>query len=130
MIFELFGGAIEALFVIGIIYLAGILTAQSIKLLPLFLGLSEVMRVHRTFPVEDYLQLRTLLKMAPYNLLVSSIQYTIDQLFQGGIAAFLGSLLGMVGFWVIFLVALFHGLFYFRLRSFLLLPVRFVINLN
>ncbi|MDZ7688417.1 MAG: hypothetical protein U5J64_06805 [Halobacteriales archaeon] len=120
----------EFLFALGLIYLGGILMAQALKILPLFLAMSEVMRFHRTFPVESYLRLRTLLKMAPYRLLTSSVDYTIHQLLSEGLAAFVGSLIGMAVFWVIFGIGILQGLFYFRLRHLLFLPVRFVINLN
>ena len=131
MIFDLLASLIEFLIMFLFIYLAGILAAQSLKLLPPFLALSELMNItHPDFPSADYHQLQNLVKMAPFRLLISSVEYTIHTLFAEGILAFIGSLMGMVSFWVIFLIAVFHGLFYIRLRSFLILPVRLVYNLN
>jgi len=77
MMFSVLGDGLEFLFALGLIYAGGILMAQTLKLLPLFLAMSEVMKFHRTFPLQDYLKLRTLLKMAPYRLLTSSVDYTI-----------------------------------------------------
>lgn len=131
MIFEVLASIMEVVIMFFIIYLIGILAAQSLKLLPPFLALSELMSVtNPSFPTLHYHQLQTLVKMAPFRLLVNSFDYTVTQLFQEGVLAFVGSLLGMLGFWVVFLIAIAHGLFYIRLRSFLFLPVRLVWNLN
>jgi hypothetical protein len=130
MIFSFFGEAIEFIFGLGLIYAGGIVLAQVIKILPLFLGMSEVMRFHRTFPVDAYLELRTLLKMAPYRLLTNSVEYCITQLFEQGVLAFAGSLIGLAVFWFIFGIGILQGLFFFRLRSLLVFPVRIVYNLN
>ena len=131
MIFDLLASLIEVVIMFFFIYLAGILAAHSLKLLPPFLAMSELMNItHPDFPTASYNQLQTLIKMAPFQLLVSSVNYTIQALFEQGILEFIGALGGMVSFWVIFLIAVFHGLFYIRIRDFLILPVKLVYNLN
>ena len=126
----IFGAILEFLIVLGLIYLSGILVAQSIKLLPVLFAFSEIMRFHQGFPVESYLELRTLLKMAPFRLVAASIDYIIQRLLQDGLAEFIGAVLGFGIFWTLFIIGILYGLFYVRLRSYLLPPVRLVYNLN
>jgi hypothetical protein len=111
-------------------WIAGILMAQVIKLMPLFLGLAGSLSFHRGFPMESYNGLKRELKFAPLEFLLLPFRYSSKMIAEGDLLGLLAGWIAIPIFMFLFLIGIYVGLFYVSIVRFLLRPVRLVYNLN
>jgi hypothetical protein len=124
------GDILALLFTLWGTWLAGFLTAQIIKLLPLFLGLAGTLSFHQGFPMDAYRGLKTELKLAPLKFFTWPFEYLSMQVGEGDLIGFLGGIIAFPIVYFLFLLGVWTGLFYFSILRMLLRPIRFVYNLN
>jgi hypothetical protein len=127
---QIFADAVGLLFSMWGLWVAGVLFAQVIKLMPLYLGLAGSLSFHRNFPMDAYNGLKTQLKMAPLEFLMLPFRYSSKMISEG-------DLIGLIAGWIaipvamfVFLMGIWTGFWYVSLLRLLLRPFRIVYNIN
>jgi hypothetical protein len=111
-------------------WFAGILTAQIIKMLPLYLGLAGSLSFHDGFPMESYNALRTRLKTAPLEFFLLPFEYSDKMISEENLLGLVAGWIAIPIFMFIFLYGIWIGFWYVSLLRMLLRPFRVVYNLN
>lgn len=108
---ELLGQALEILFGFFLIFLAGVMAAQVLKLIPLWLALAGSLSFAPGFPHKAYNNAKIELKMFPLRFLLLPLDYFEMQISEGDIIGFIGAVIAFpaiyltlfwgiwVGFW-------------------------------
>jgi hypothetical protein len=126
----LLGEALALLFTLWGTWVAGFLTAQIIKLLPLYLGLAGTLSFHPGFPMDAYRGLKTELKLAPLKFFSWPFEYLSMQISEMDLIGFLGGVIAFPIVYFLFLWGVWVGFFYFSILRFLLGPLQLVYNIN
>ena len=124
------GDFIGILFVWFGTVLAGVMTAQIIKLLPLVLGLAGSLKFHEGFPMDAYHGLRTTLKLAPLKFLLLPFRYSEKMISEGDLLGLVAGWIAIPIFMMAFLYGIWIGIFYVSLLRILIRPFRVVYNIN
>jgi hypothetical protein len=127
---QIFADAVGLFVVAWGTWVAGILMAQVIKLMPLLIGLAGSLSFHRDFPMDSYNGLKTQLKMAPLEFLLLPFRYSSKMIESGDLLGLIAGWIAIPIFMFLFLIGIYVGIFYVSILRFLLRPVRFVVNLN
>ena len=127
---QIFADVVGLLFAAWATWVAGMMMAQVIKLMPLLLGLAGSLSFHRNFPMESYNGLKTELKMAPLEFLLLPFDYSSKMISEGDLLGLVAGWIAIPIFMFLFLWGIYIGFFYVSMIRFLLRPVRLVYNIN
>jgi len=127
---QIFADAVGLFIVAWGTWVAGLMMAQVIKLMPLLIGLAGSLSFHRNFPMESYNGLKTELKMAPLEFLLLPFDYSSKMISEGDLLGLIAGWITIPIFMFLFLWGIYVGFFYVSMIRFLLRPVRLVYNLN
>ena len=129
-IIQISADIVGILFVLWGLWFSGVIFAQVIKLMPLFLGLAGSLSFHNNFPHNAYQGIQTWLKFAPLRFLALPFRYSGKMIAEG-------DLLGLITGWIaipiamfIFMYGIWIGFWYVSLLRLILRPFRVVYNLN
>jgi hypothetical protein len=127
---SVFGDLLGLIFVWFGTILAGMMTAQIIKLLPLVLGLAGTLKFHDGFPMDSYNGLRTTLKLAPLRFLLLPFRYSGKMIAEGDLLGLVAGWIAIPIFMFAFLYGVWVGFWYVSLLRMLIPPFRVVYNIN
>jgi hypothetical protein len=112
------------------LWVAGVMMAQIIKLLPLFLGLAGSLRWHRTYPKEAHDEFMRKLQIVPLEFLLLPIRYADKMIAEGDLIGLIAGLIAIPICMFVFVLGIWIGFWYVSLLRLLLRPFRVVYTLN
>ena len=127
---ELLGQMLEILFGFFLIFLAGVMAAQVLKLIPLWLALAGSLSFAPGFPHHSYNQARVELKMFPLRFLLLPMEYFQMKINQGDIIGFIGGVLAFPAIYFFLFYGIWFGFWRVSIIRMLVRPFRIVYNIN